>query len=209
MPVYPDLGLIFVHIPKTAGSALVRGVFHGHAQAGSDSLLSRALAFLPVPQPLHRVHLGRHATALEIRRRIGADIFARYLSVAVVRDPYDRAISYYEFMRQRPRYRRHDIALRQSFTDFLRAEPDRRMLQHLSVTDRQGDVIVSEVLRFEALTDGVAKVFDRLGLPAPAMPPPRNPTVRAPADTYLTDEAVALINRRAARDFQLFGYLMR
>lgn len=106
MPIYPDLNLVFVHFPKTAGVA-IEELLDPYKAPGQKALANRVLAKLPLPRDVNAAYIPGHATALYLRRRMGAALWKSYVSFAVVRNPYDRAISAYEFERQPPRHHRH------------------------------------------------------------------------------------------------------
>jgi hypothetical protein len=207
MPVFPELGLIFVHVPKTAGSS-IRAVLRPYRQAQSTSLLRRFSSHLPAAEPLDRVHIRLHDRAAWIRRKIGAEVFDGFLSFTVVRDPYDRAISEYEFLRQRPKHRRHAAAASKTFAEFLKSEPERRSLQISMIADRAGRILVNDIVRFENLAEGVNAIFARVGVTGRIGSERRNTSIRRPREDYLTDEAVSIINCRSRRDFDAFGYAM-
>ena len=208
MPIYPDLNLIFVHVPKTAGSAIVAALAD-HALPRPSGNWRRLTSHLPFAEPMDKLWLRRHLSARWMKVKLGAQVWDRFRSFAVVRDPYDRAVSSYEFARQRPKLRRHKAAMRRSFTEFLRAEPDDRMQQAPLLTDRHGALMVQKVLRHETLAADLAAMCQAWDLVITLPAQPVNATTRAPTDSYLTDEAVAIINRRAGRDFDQFGYARR
>ena len=207
MPIYPDQKLIFVHIPKTGGgtiSTLMRPFEPGQP----TSPFGRATAHLPVVQNVSQVHLGTHDSAAWIRRKIGKRLWQEWHSFAVVRDPYDRAISEYEYLRQTDTHRRHQRALGQSFVEFLTTEPRRRAVQSALLADRAGNLLVKEIARFETLGRDVNAIFERQGVAIRLDTVRRNTSIKKDRDHYLTDEAVAIINRRNADDFRLLGYPM-
>ena len=208
MPVYPDLKLIFVHVPKTAGSA-IQFALADHAQPLPDSLLRRATSHLPFAEPIDKVWLRRHLSARWMKIKLGEQVWTNFHSFSVVRDPYDRAVSSFEFARQRPKLRRHKAALKRSFAEFLRAEPADRMQQAPMLCDRRGALMVQEVLRHESLSADLARICAQWNLTISLPEKPLNATIRVPIEQYLTDEAVQIINTRAARDFDLFGYARR
>ena len=208
MPIYPDLNLIFVHVPKTAGSAIVAAL-SDHGLPRPHSLWRRLSSHLPFAEPIDKVWLRRHISARWMKVKLGDDVWDRFHSFAVVRDPYDRAVSSYEFARQRPNLRRHKAAVKRSFVEFLRAEPADRMQQAPMLTDRSGALLVQKVLRHETLAEDLARMCRIWGLTITLPPHPVNATTRAPKNSYLTDEAVAIINHRADRDFDLFDYPRR
>ena len=208
MPIYPDLNLIFVHVPKTAGSAIVAALAE-HGLPRQPGNWRRLTSHLPFAEPMDKVWLRRHISARWMKVKLGDAVWNRFHSFAVVRDPYDRAVSSFEFARQRPKLRRHKAAMKRSFVEFLRAEPAERMQQAPMLTDRRGALLVQEVLRHESLSADLARMCQAWDLAIALPSQPVNATTRAPIDSYLTDEAVAIINRRAGRDFDHFGYPRR
>lgn len=205
MPVFPDLGLIFVHVPKTGGGT-IRHALSPYRQAQSSSIARRATSFLPVMEPLDKLHIRMHDSAAWMRRKIGPALYDRFLSFAIVRDPYDRAISEYEFLRQRPSHRRHSRAMQWTFTDFVRQKPARSCVQVGMIADPSDRLLVDRLVRFEAMAEGVNAILEQIGVPERIGSGRRNMSVRRPRESYLTDEAVEVINRRSARDFVVLGY---
>lgn len=135
--------VIFLHIPKTAGSTLMRILEH---QYGSERVLK-----------LYDSTFGDEVSGLsaeELRRtRVIAGHFYfgahlrlpgafRYLTF--LRDPVARVVSHYEFVRRRPEHYLHEAALSLSLADYVRfcgaAEPNNdqtRLLAggHMASTD--------------------------------------------------------------------------
>jgi hypothetical protein len=75
-----------------------------------------------------------------------------------------------------------------------------------------GRECVDELIRFEDLPGGIARVSDRLGIP---FDPQRIPTCkmgvrhqRIPIRDYYNDETMALVRRLYAWKFARFGYEM-
>lgn len=206
MPYYPDLNLIFIHIPKTAGGAIESLLLPWKA-AGKKTPLRRVLAKLAVPQDGMAAYIPGHSTAAWHRRVLGAGVFDQAKRFAVVRNPYDRAISTYEFIRQNPRHHRHAKTKDQSFTEFLRG---RSLSQMPFLLGRDGNLLVDHLVKFETLPDGLNQLFADLGVPV-VLPVGgrRNSSEKQPHDHYFTAENIALINRACAADFPLLGYAMR
>lgn len=204
MPVYPDLGAIFVHIPKTAGGA-IEEYLAPWALPRPSGPGARLLSHLPVAQTLGTVYLRGHDSAAWLRVKIGAAAFDAHFSFAIVRNPYDRLISSYEHVRQTPRHHKHAAAQAWGFERFLARR--RRLDQVRYLGDRAGRLIVDHLIAFERLGHDLPPVFDRLGVPGMiGGERARNATVKRSPQTYLTPAALSLINRRAAADFALLGY---
>lgn len=206
MPVYPDLNLLFVHIPKTGGGAITRTLAPWRAPV-PRTRLNRLRAHLPFVQRLDKVAIGTHASARWIRRKLGPREYDRYVSFSVVRNPYDRLISEYEYIRQTPAHHRHRFVGDLDFTGFLRWRVRKGLAQTAQITDARGALLVSTLIPFDTLSDGLDALFAAHDVPASA-PPNRgiNTSDKKPRETYLTPEAIGIINRHAAPDFDLLGF---
>ena len=91
----PQRNFCFIHVPKTGGTSIE----HAYSQAvtfgdiildGSSSTMSRFY--------LETLNLGRHASAAQIVDMIGLVAFQSMFSVAVIRDPVERMISYFRWI---------------------------------------------------------------------------------------------------------------
>ena len=95
---------VFVHIPKNAGTS----VAHYLSQLSSyrdQEIGATDLGEAIAPAFRRRFRLHKHSTFAEIEERTGPET-ADYRSIAVVRDPADRARSIYSFLRKWPRWTR-------------------------------------------------------------------------------------------------------
>lgn len=205
MPYYPELNLIFIHIPKTAGGSVER-ILKPFQVNQTKTLFRRLLARLGIRQNPLLADIPGHSTAALHRRVLGPEVFDKARRFAIVRNPYSRAISHYEFIRQNPRHHRHDKVKAQGFVDFLGS---RELSQMPFLTGRDGRLLVDRILRFEELPGCVDALFAELGLdivfPFGAK---TNTSEKKAEDTYLTPEAIRLINRKCAQDFSVLGYAM-
>lgn len=186
----------FIHIPKTAGTSIY------------DSLAMPKLPFT-------------HAPALILRHLYPAE-FATYFSFAFVRNPWDRMVSTFEFLRNETVWpEQRGWALRhigeQSFGDFvlrLNRDPVYRAsifaynffyTQKYFVTDRQGQTIVDRILKFEELTTGFAELATRFGSSQP-LAHSRKTQGRSGYEAYYDAETWAIVGRLYADDVKAFGY---
>lgn len=205
-----ELRCIFVHIPKNAGTSVQRALV---------SLDSTAVTRLELPKG-ERIHLG----AAQIRDAIGAAAFDECFRFAVVRNPWDRLVSWYSHAVQFPGNQFHR-AVQEScptFRDFVLREDFKgagrtRKPQTQMICDASGARLVDFVARFETLTDDFAHVVDELraraaargrplavleGFGLPAVNRSRHGTYRDHYDTETRD----VVARRFASDLEAFGY---
>jgi hypothetical protein len=201
---------IFLHVDKAAGSSIQDALVQ-YAVPRRNSRPRRKLVWLG---SLNRIaHLYRalefpeHVTADTVRRCLPAEVYSAAFKFAFVRNPYDRLVSLYEFLRNNVRHRDHRRVMRlKGFEQFIYWEirRNRRMNQHAYVTDAKGNLIVDFVGRYEQLHRDFASVCSRLGLAAQLalVDFAGRPDYR----TYYTPQTRALVGRCCAYDLELFGY---
>lgn len=214
----PDYNLVFIHVPKTAGSSISR-VLNPISHRPKRTLFRSLTRRLPIVEDPLVAHFRIHDTAAFIRRKYGPAVYDAMTSFAVIRNPFDHAVSHYEYMKQ---YRNKPIAERfskLSFEEYLafRARPKRlwdRKFVHLAdqahfLVDEQDHLLVQHIIHMENLDAELAAFASKQGLPDFTLPHVNNAKARKSSRRtadYYSDEAVALVRQIYARDFQLFGY---
>ena len=209
---------IFVHIPKTAGSALHAALLP-YARPVRRTLLRSALRRLPIVEAPESAHFRIHERATSIRKKLSPAVYAQFHSFAVVRNPFDHAVSHYEYMKQ---YRSARIARRAantSFEEYLeRRLKGRKVWQRLFVNlpdqayfvvGSDGKLVVDRIMRFETLERDFAVLATDLGLDNPQLER-RNPTLSRSKmrqfDAYYDANTKEMVCELYARDFELFSY---
>jgi len=145
---------IFVKTLKTAGTSIE--VFLSQ-QCGPLDVVTPILPHVAPHLPRNHDGYYNHMPAVEIRDRVGPDIWRSYFKFCVERNPWDKTLSYY-----------HMVNVRQggalSLDRFLAGS--NFPLNHPKYTDGQdGRIIVDRVILYERLTDDLAGVFRHLGIP--------------------------------------------
>lgn len=197
---------IFIHIPKTAGSSLKRALAP-YALNPQRSQYRRLLSHLPVPENPGRAWLRQHDKASWIRLKLPRSVFDGYHKFAVVRNPYDYAVSYYAYVRSNDHSRANRHA-QGSFLDFLtylrRKDAISGITQSSWITDSKGKVIIDQILRFETIEADFETLSQRLGLDA-ALPHINKSDRSDYREMYGTAER-DIADRLFARDLKLLGY---
>ncbi|PHP64859.1 hypothetical protein CSC94_21985 [Zhengella mangrovi] len=204
-----EKSFLFIHIPKTAGSS-IRRVLEPHCLKPEKTQLRRLLSHLPVPEDPEKAWLRTHDTALWARMKLPRDVFERSLKFAVVRNPYDYAVSYFEFQRSNPASTRYEKAQGEDFPAFLRRMERKNRIKGIRqaawVTDRSGRIIVDRILHFERLDEEFPALLEELGIEAPSALPHVNTTERKDFRAYYDDETRRMATELFLRDLTLFGY---
>lgn len=203
---------IFVHIPKTGGTSLARAL---EARAMADDILigdtpkaQRRKARLKKLSP--RGRLWKHATLADIDGILTPDQIAGMFCVTLVRNPWDRAVSYYHWL-QGQGFDHPAVGLAQTlgFADFLRHPLTVASLSGWPVarymTDVTGVDRTSAVLRLEHLEEDIAGFAAHLGF-RPDMPHDNRSQRQLDYRGYYDDGLADHLGRVCAVDVARFGY---
>lgn len=203
-----EQNFLFIHVPKTAGTSLTQ-VLSPYALPRNRTPMRRVLSWLPVRENPSRAYFRLHVTAEQVRRKLAPELFEKLHKFAVVRNPYDYAVSYYSFTRNNPTSRRHAEAQNWSFGDFLDyfERKDRWMPRSQSawLVGRDGRFLMDRVMFVEQLEQGFTELTEHLGLPGLSLPH-ANRSPRKDYRGYYTPELKAQVERIYAADFDHFGY---
>ena len=93
---------IFVHIPKCGGTSL-ENVIWPEPRSPSDLWMG----FISKFHNKYQTGGLQHLLAIQIREEVGSDIFNQYFKFTIVRNPWDKAVSQFFYMRQRPDLREY------------------------------------------------------------------------------------------------------
>lgn len=196
---------IFVHIPKSAGNSIQRVIW---PERWRKKDLWGGIVY-----PYHNKYQTgglQHLLASQIRQEVGDRRFYSYFKFAIVRNPFDRAVSQFAYMKRNSALRGF-IGMKEdtSFAEYVTLIQRRRHVQWEPqcsfVYDDDGALLVDFVGRFETLDRDMSKVFARLGLEGHALPR-SNASVRGPYREYYTPETRAQIEDMYRDDLDRFGY---
>ncbi len=186
----------------------LRHVLSPYANGAERKGMRRLLSNLPVPEDPEKVAFPLHVTARWAKAKLPKAVFDGYLKFAVSRNPYDRAVSYVQFLKQTPHLRRYDQYKDASFSQALDMMAKRRRseTQLDMVADRDGTMLIDRVLRMENLDQDFAALCSELGLPKLDLPV-HNTTERGHyLDHYEAPGAREKVEALFGPDFDAFGY---
>jgi Sulfotransferase family len=145
-----------------------------------------------------------HIKACDVRRRIPREIWDSYFKFSIDRNPWDKALSHYHFVRQR--YRKYDENI--SFEKYL--EVADLPYNYTKYTDESGKIIVDRVLKYENLNEELSDVFGMLGVPFDgslgATEKSHYRQDRRPYKEIYTPDWRYAIERLFSREIELLGY---
>ncbi len=205
----------FLHIPKCAGSSVwaslydiygTRHIYHANSRRRRERF-----AGMPRDARLAYSAVGGHAPLKFFREHVGD--MGRYHKIVTLRDPVDRAISEYNYIRAQASHPRNKELLSQSLRTFAESlRPDRQVTL---LTGRGDDVegaveIVTQFFDDWAFSDGVDNLVRRLyrvtGVePRPAMH--KNKGASGPRRPDLDVATIRLLQDRNRNDLALIAAL--
>ncbi|MDA7428502.1 sulfotransferase family 2 domain-containing protein [Primorskyibacter aestuariivivens] len=203
---------IFVHIPKTGGTAMTLAL---EARAKADDIL---IGDTPkavkrrgrVKKLTARGRLWKHATLADIDGVVMPGELNDFLIFTLVRNPWDRVVSYYHWLRDQGfEHPAVSLAKTLSFDAFLRAPHVQQSLRATParhyVTDSGGQERKALFIRLEYLAGDVAQLETHLGF---ALELPRANASDRATDyrAYYSDEAAGIVAEICAEDIARFGY---
>jgi hypothetical protein len=207
MPVYSfksnnlDYAFIFVHVPKTGGTAI-----ENYLHAAGLSGFFDPLSYMPVRRVLRIPPTHYDYKTLDNLFRLD-----HFYSFAIVRHPLDRMISEYKWALKRTKITNDKGTL--SFSQFMefaleRYKRDENFLAgHLKPQSRFIGGKISKVFKYEnGLNSIIKQVFDDVGF---SMNDPVNiPYINKSSDIPVTPtkDDVKLVRDVYAEDFEQFGY---
>ncbi|HUZ50391.1 MAG TPA: sulfotransferase family 2 domain-containing protein [Candidatus Dormibacteraeota bacterium] len=195
---------IFVHIPKCGGTSIEDLIWPGERTEAdlwmgfTDSLGNR-----------YQTGALQHLLARHIRAEVGKAAFFAYFKFTIVRNPWDKALSQYAFMRRRDDLRAYiGMERDDEFKRYLELIGKRThvqwMPQHAFIHDDDGAQMVDYIGRFERLAHDVELILQRVGVQGSL--PHRKAATHRLAIADLDDEAIDMVAALYAEDIRIFGY---
>lgn len=203
---------VFVHIPKTGGTSLTLAL---KSRVGRDDII---LSDTPkgtrrrarVKGVRSRGRLWKHSTLTDIEGLVDPAIFDDYLLFTLVRNPWDRTLSYYSWLRvQRFDHPSVRLAQQHDFAGFLRQPITRAQLAVTAgqyLTDGKGRERNALYLRLEHLPGDLKALQDWLGFALPPLAHENRSERQGDYRDAYDDETRQIVARAAAVDIDRFGY---
>lgn len=196
---------VFAAVPKT-GTHSVRQALREHM---SEEDIEQVGLFVNKRFPYEQLAAIRHGhlSLVQVRPFLGEETFREYFKFAFVRNPYDRFVSYCAFMsRDTDAFQHSPQAVMRHFL-FLQP-PEQHILfqpQSTLLVDADGLLLADMVGRVEDMQSSYDQVCERIGIPTRQLDQV-NRSKRDDYRQYFDAELKAEVERRYARDFELFDY---
>jgi hypothetical protein len=196
---------IFVHVPKTGGTS-IENVIWPNARTEEDLWMG----FVSKYGNKYQTGGLQHLLASQIRQEVGREVFGDYFKFAVVRNPWDRAVSQYSYTRIRTDL--HELigmTEETSFSEYLTLIEGHEHVQWQTqfdfLHDSDGVILVDFVARFERLEQDARTIFSRLNIDDRTLPH-SNASNRRPYHEYFDASSKRRVERLYGQDIEAFGY---
>ncbi len=214
MILSPGRGYVFIHIPKTGGTALALAL---EARAKRDDIMAgdtpkarRRRRRLRGLRGQARGRLWKHSTLADIEGLVPEAVLDRLFAFTLVRNPWDRAVSYYHWARAQ-RFDHPAVALARhlEFAAFI-AHPViraafRRWPASAWMRRADGREQCAAFIRLEHFAEDAAPLFAHLGFRFD-LPRVNESDRRRDWRGYFSDATARIVAEDCAEDIARFGY---
>jgi hypothetical protein len=197
---------IFAAIPKTATHAIrfaVRPFLDDEDQEQVGLFIKKELPYREIAKLPHG-----HIKCKEIKPLLGEEIWSDYFKFAVVRNPYDRFVSYCAFMnKDNPDFVRNPQPY--MYQALLNKKIHRHILfipQTEFIYDSDSVLMINHVARYETLQTSYDKICEEIGL-GKSLLETINTSEHRPFREYYNKELKGMVYNFYKNDFLNFGYV--
>lgn len=197
---------IFVHIRKAAGSSIRDTLEPLSLVKPADNWSKIKSRFLRTENDYKKYAFRQHDSITVAKRLMPPELFESYFKFAFVRNPWDRLVSEYEFIRRRPDHGRHSKVMKMGFEKYIVYQSKRFDAHQINMlADKNGNLLMDFIGKFENLQDDWNRVTDKLGIENKELTHRKKAGIKD-YNSYYTDESRALVSELWKRDIESFGY---
>lgn len=197
---------IFVHIRKAAGSSIRDTLEPLSLSKPSDPISKIKSRFLKIEKDYRKYAFRQHDDINVAKRLLPEEIFQSYFKFAFVRNPWNRLVSEYEFIRRRPDHGRHSKVIKMEFKQYILYQSKRYDAHQINMlADKNGVLLMDFIGKFENLQQDWNHVTDKLGIENKQLTHRKKAGITN-YDSYYTDETRSLVAELWKRDIEAFGY---
>lgn len=200
------LKCIFIHIPKCGGTSLESALWLPEEKTDAN-LFGGLIDRYHNP---YQTGALQHLKALAVRHVVGRERFDEYFKFTIIRNPFSRAVSQYNYSRESRFLRRYiGLGKRDDFKTYLQKIHRKSHVQwepQVSfLYDHRGRQMVDYIGRLEDVDAAFTHICTEVGVTA-ELPHKKKSGQKAPYQSYYDEESIAYIEDVYADDLEVLGY---
>lgn len=196
---------VFVHIRKAAGTSL-RQILERVSLPKNNSLWYKLLSRGGWAVNYPNYSFRKHANLIEAERSMPAVKFEQYFKFAVVRNPWDRLVSEFEYIKTQPTHSRFKRLSQMDFDTFIEYQAKRPAAHQINALKlKNGELGCDYVGKLETLDESLEVVAKHTGLSFKELPH-INQVKRRDYRSYFDDELSERVEQLWKEDIKVFNY---
>ena len=198
---------IFVHIPKTGGASIEKIIWPKRRDRVVGNLWK---GYVKPYYNKYQTGGMQHLLARHIMAEVGQETFEKFLKFTIVRNPWDKAVSQYAYLKKRKDLRDFvGMSENADFKTYLSLTKQKKHVQwesqHRFICDDNGRQLVDYVGRFENFEADVNHILRVLEIGHSKIPH-RNKSDRTHYQDYYDAESAEMVGEMYREDAEIFGY---
>ncbi len=205
--------IIFIHIPKTGGTSIEK-MFWPYSFQNNEKNLRRG--FINKYHNQYQTGGLQHLTASNIKKAVGQDVFNEFSKFSVIRNPYDKIISQFSYMKKRKDLRDFiEMDINTPFKEYLalitKTEHVQWMPQYKFLFDENDQAQCDNIIHFENMNEELSMTMKKLKIDKRFIffdrkIPHLNKSIRKTSIEDFDKETKEIIYNLYKEDFNKFGY---
>ena len=196
---------VFVHIRKAAGTSL-RQILQQVSLPKNNQLWFKLLSRNGFAVDYHKHSFRKHANLVEAERSMPADKFKQYFKFAVVRNPWDRLVSEYEYIKTQPTHSRFKKLSAMPFVEFIDYQSQRYDAHQVNALKlKNGQLGCDFIGKLETLEQSLKVVGAKIDVDFSALPH-INQVQRRDYRTYYDEASRGRVEKLWQADIEAFQY---
>ena len=197
---------VFVHVRKAAGTSL-RQILEQVSLPKNNQLWYKLLSRNGFAVDYHKYSFRKHSALIEAEKSMPSEKYQSYFKFAFVRNPWDRLVSEFEYIKTQNTHSRHKKLSQMTFEDYITYQGQRAAAHQFNVLcNQQGQLDLDYVGKFENLHESLKYISEKIKLDCTQIPH-INKIKKQPFQNYYNKETEKKVAKIWAEDIEAFGYV--